>query len=260
MGLEDLPQFAKYGVGAPPVLAPERRSAPPLSSILVPRPNVFRDLRPRLVPPLRNRPESALEPQRNNCYKCYIDLRSRARDCRMARARALSRSISALSASSEVELELVADALDELDLHLAPIEVAVEIEEMNLEQGRAVIDRRAACRSWRPPERRARRPAPRPRKFRARAGWSARARYSRSARRACVPGADPKSPGLKPNSCARGPSPPRRGRRCSSALRTALEETTPAPSSTLATISTPKPCRAPASARVAGEPDRPLPK
>ena len=28
VALEDLPQFAKYGVGAPPVLAPERQSAP----------------------------------------------------------------------------------------------------------------------------------------------------------------------------------------------------------------------------------------
>ena len=42
----------------------------------------------------------------------------------------------------EFELELVPDALDELDLHLPPIEVPVEIEEMNFEQGRAVIDRR----------------------------------------------------------------------------------------------------------------------
>src|SRR5579863_1049447 len=40
-----------------------------------------------------------------------------------------------------LELELVADALDELDLDLPPIEIAVEIEEMDLEQGRTVIDR-----------------------------------------------------------------------------------------------------------------------
>ena len=59
----------------------------------------------------------------------------------MALARALSRSISAFSASSEVEPELVADALDELDLHLPPIEVAVEIEEVDLEQRRPVVDR-----------------------------------------------------------------------------------------------------------------------
>src|SRR5579864_3490255 len=40
-----------------------------------------------------------------------------------------------------LELEFVADALDELDLDLPPIEIAVEIEEMDLEQGRTVIDR-----------------------------------------------------------------------------------------------------------------------
>ena len=40
----------------------------------------------------------------------------------------------------------------------------------------------------------------------------------------------------------------------------AVEETTPAPSSTFATISTPKPYLWPASVSVAGEPDRPLPK
>ena len=63
----------------------------------------------------------------------------------MARARSLSRSISATSRAKGIELQLVADALDELDLHLAAIEVAVEIEEMNLEQGRPVIDCRAGA-------------------------------------------------------------------------------------------------------------------
>ena len=61
----------------------------------------------------------------------------------MARARSLSRSISATSEAIELELALVADALDELDLHFAPVEVSVETEEMNFEQWRAVIvDRR----------------------------------------------------------------------------------------------------------------------
>src|ERR1700678_864683 len=41
------------------------------------------------------------------------------------------------------ELQLIPDSLDELDFHLAPIEVAVEIEEMNFEQRRTVVDRRA---------------------------------------------------------------------------------------------------------------------
>ncbi len=34
-----------------------------------------------------------------------------------------------------IELELIPDAFDELDLHLPTVEVAVEIQEMNLEQG-----------------------------------------------------------------------------------------------------------------------------
>src|SRR5262249_23028408 len=41
-----------------------------------------------------------------------------------------------------VELQLIPNALDELDLRLPPIEVAVEIEEMNLEQRRGGVDRR----------------------------------------------------------------------------------------------------------------------
>ncbi len=46
-----------------------------------------------------------------------------------------------------VELHLVPDALDELDLHLPPIEVSVEIEEVNLEQRRAIVDRRAGAKA-----------------------------------------------------------------------------------------------------------------
>ncbi len=44
-----------------------------------------------------------------------------------------------------IELELVPNALNELDFHFAPIEIAVEIEEMNLKQGRTVIDCRAGA-------------------------------------------------------------------------------------------------------------------
>ena len=65
----------------------------------------------------------------------------------MARARSLSRFISATSDGNRIELQLIPDAFDELDFHFAPIEVAVEIEEMNLEQGRAVIDRRAGAKA-----------------------------------------------------------------------------------------------------------------
>ena len=46
-----------------------------------------------------------------------------------------------------IELELIADALDELDLHFPPIEVAVEIEKMDLEQWRPVIDRRPGAKA-----------------------------------------------------------------------------------------------------------------
>ena len=42
-------------------------------------------------------------------------------------------------------MQLIPDALDELDFHFAAVEVAVEIEEMNFEQRRAVIDRRAGA-------------------------------------------------------------------------------------------------------------------
>ena len=46
-----------------------------------------------------------------------------------------------------IELQLVPDALDELDFHFAPIKVAIEIEEVNLEQRRAIIDRRAGAKA-----------------------------------------------------------------------------------------------------------------
>ena len=70
----------------------------------------------------------------------------------MARARSLSRSISAISEAIELKLALVADALNELDLHFAPVEVSTEIEEMNFEQWRAgLLDRRTGAKarnSW----------------------------------------------------------------------------------------------------------------
>src|SRR5579871_6240762 len=45
------------------------------------------------------------------------------------------------------ELLLVPDALHELDLHLAPIEVALEVEQVNFKQGRAVVDGRTNAKA-----------------------------------------------------------------------------------------------------------------
>ncbi len=53
----------------------------------------------------------------------------------------MSRIISATSAGIEFELQLIPNAFNELDVHFAPIKVAVEIQEMNFQQRRAVINR-----------------------------------------------------------------------------------------------------------------------
>src|SRR6185437_16827284 len=46
-----------------------------------------------------------------------------------------------------IELQFIADTRDELDLHLAAIKIPVEIEEMNFEKRRPVIDRRARAKA-----------------------------------------------------------------------------------------------------------------
>src|SRR5271165_4054024 len=44
--------------------------------------------------------------------------------------------------SERIELALFPDTLDEFDLHLAPVKIAAEVEEMDLQQRRTVIDGR----------------------------------------------------------------------------------------------------------------------
>ena len=59
-----------------------------------------------------------------------------------ARARAQSLSICAISSLDRVETAVAADEVHELDLDLAAVEVAVEVEQEDLENRRAVVEGR----------------------------------------------------------------------------------------------------------------------
>ena len=51
-----------------------------------------------------------------------------------------------ISATSKgIELQLIPDTFDELDVHFAPIQVPVEIQEMNFQERRPVINRRPSA-------------------------------------------------------------------------------------------------------------------
>ncbi len=71
---------------------------------------------------------------------------------RAARAFTLSSSIWRMSGSMPVELQLVANVGDERNVELLAVEIALEVEQEDFKQWRAVVERRAPAETCHPVE------------------------------------------------------------------------------------------------------------